>query len=78
MPLTAQQVADGLNARGIDTPAKFDAFIGKAGLLVERDRLNKRIETLRAGQAAASQQTEAEVQSVQAEIDAIEALLRGA
>lgn len=77
MPLTAQQVADALNAAGMDTPEKFAGFLGQAGPLVERNALLSQVDKLRVDQAAAAKAIQDQIQVLLDRIAALDEGMRG-
>lgn len=77
MAITPQQVADVLNASGMDDPEKFTGFIAQAGPLIQRNALLSQIEKLREDQATAIAATQAQIQAISDQIAAIDAGLRG-
>lgn len=75
--LTAQQVADALNASGLDTPEKFTGFLAQAGPLIERNNLLSQVEKLRIEAADLAAQKQSEIKTILDQIAVLEAQMRG-
>lgn len=68
MPLSPQDVADQLNANGIDTPEKFGSFISFAAVLTRRNELGFAIQKAQADRQAAIQEADARIAELVAEV----------
>lgn len=75
--ISPQDVADVLNAAGIDTSQKFAGFIGAAGPLIRRNELLSQIEGLRRGRQQSAAATEAQIQDLQRQVAEIDSALAG-
>lgn len=77
MALTPQDVADALNAAGIDTPQKFAAMIGQTALLSERESLKAAIDARQAKAQADAGKAQAEVQALQQQYNDVQQRIQG-
>jgi hypothetical protein len=68
--MTPEELAQAVTDAGITTQQLID-LLRQAGLMVQRERINKAIEKARADQAAADAQYESEIQTLTAQLSAI-------
>lgn len=75
--LTPQNVAEGFNALGIDTPEKLAGLLTAAGKYVERQNASYALDAAKANAEKVKAEAEAEVQQAQATLNALDAALAG-
>lgn len=68
--MTPEQLAQAVTSAGI-TAEQLVALLSQAGLMVERERINKAIEKAREDQSAAVAQYEAQIQTLTAQLAAV-------
>lgn len=72
--MTQEELLQAINASGL-TPGDLTLVLSFAAALVKREQLKSGMAKVRAAQAESHQEAEAMLQSLQAQIDAIEAQL---
>lgn len=72
--MTQEELLSAINASGL-TPEELGMVLKYAGALVKRESLKSAMSKVRTAQADAHQQSEAALQSLQQQIDAIDAQL---
>lgn len=78
MAITPQDVADQLNANGIDTPEAFGEFIAFAASLSRRNALGYQVQKLMAERQAAIQAKDNQIAQLNAQIADLDKTLSGA
>lgn len=75
--LTPQDVADQLNAAGLDTPEKFGEFVKFAGSIVRRNTIGYQIQKIQEDRRAANQAADQQVAQLNAQITDLDKTLSG-
>lgn len=75
--LTPQDVADALNANGIDTPAKLGDFVKFAGSILQRNTLAYQIQHIQEDRRAANQAADRQVAALNAQVADLDKTLAG-